>query len=75
MADRTSRERQAQGKVRVGANVAADVGKLVEKAPRFAQLAKVAEGCEVEVSDAQQEFLDDFAAEIADGAEAREDTS
>ena len=75
MADRTSSEWKAQGKVRTGADVATEVDKLVEKAPRFAQLAKVVKGSKVKVSDAQQEFLDDFAAEIVKGAEAHEDTS
>ena len=67
MVDRTSDERQLGAKRRVGAD-AAQIARLVEKAPRFAQLAKAAQGQPVEVSDEQRKFLADFANAIAKGA-------
>lgn len=55
--------------------VGPEVGKLVERAPRFGELAKVIEGGQTEVSDMQQEFLNDFAAEVGKGAGGSDDTS
>ena len=59
----------------IGSGVAAEVGKLVARAPRFGPLAKAIEGEQTEVSDAQRKFLDDFAAEVSKGAGGSEERS
>ena len=43
--------------------------------PQNGLLAKVIEGGQTEVSDMQQEFLNDFAAEVGKGAGGSDDTS
>ncbi len=59
----------------VGSGAGPEVDKLVERAPRFGQLAKAIEGGESKVSDTQRKFLDDFAAEVGKGAGGGEDRS
>ena len=53
----------------------AQIEELVRRAPRFGQLAKAVKGGETEISDAQREFLDDFAAELAAGTESGDSSS
>lgn len=70
MVDRNTAKAQAAEKAygSIGSGVGAEIGKLVERVPRFGRLAKAIEGGQTEVSDTQRKFLDDFAAEVGKGA-------
>ncbi len=45
---------------------------LIGQAPQFKSLAMVAQGEELELTQSQQEFLDDFTAGLTQGVAARE---
>ena len=51
-----------------GAGRQAQVKEFLRRAPRFTTLANTAEGRERELSPSQRDFLDDFAAKLAEGA-------
>lgn len=46
----------------------AQVKEFLRRAPRFTTLANTAEGRERELTPSQRDFLDDFAAKLAEGA-------
>ena len=75
MVDR-KRSKEVAGRVERGVESRAgtQVEELVERAPRFARLAKSITRGRTKVSDEQRAFLDDFAAEVGKRAEGGEDT-
>ena len=51
----------------------AHVKEFLRRAPRFNTLANTAEGRERDLSPSQRDFLDDFAAKLAEGAAEGDD--
>ena len=56
-----------------GATRRTHVTEFLQRAPRFTTLRNTAEGRERELSPSQREFLDDFAAKLAEGAAEGDD--
>ena len=58
-----------------GAGRRAHVKEFVRRAPRFTTLANTVEGRERELTPSQRDFLDDFAAKLAEGATEGDDAA
>ena len=70
MTSRRRAESSRTGTVHQGGRAGrqAQVKEFLRRAPRFTTLANTAEGRERELSPSQRDFLDDFAAKLAEGA-------
>ena len=74
----TSKKKKKPGRTETlhqggGAARRTHVTEFLQRAPRFTTLANTVEGRERELSPSQRDFLDDFAAKLAEGAAEGDD--
>ena len=76
MASRRPKVRRPAGAYRWrDENLSTEVGKLLQRAPQFKSLTSEPADSEDGVTESQQKFIDDFAAEIRKGAGSADDAS